>query len=710
MRYGARLTHRWKGWLFTALATTALLAMSAGTVLAQVTVKGPAGNKVAEGGTATYTVAVKGYAPAGAGEGTVTVTLAAPTGAAGNRATGGEAGDISSNLAGLTYTATVPANTGTAPRAFSSSGSIVLQTTHDADAEDENFTLAFSADAVGGLVVSAEDGATAITLADGSPTALTIDDDETQTYVLELVAGQTITEGDVANVTLKAVPDHVDASLALTLHSSDPVNYVWDDDDFSDGTVDAPATIAIGPATATVPVAGVGNSTTVYVRAPTNDKNRVTDTVTLTAYSGSAGNSVPRASLDISFADDHTLAPAEAVTAVAMDKKTGGMEVDSVTEGGDPVYLVISVDRGKAADKDATTIEKLSVDVKVAPAYAADASVTPTRVELDAVTTANGEQKSTTVVELSALADNDVGDETLVLHLEMMGQAANGSGTSTGTFEIMITDETTKKIEPKDSDADYDRIKAAIAEGAGEEGLNPGETVTIMTSDLFTVAEGYTASYGVSVEGDAASASASGAEVTITAEMAGEAKVTVTGTARMAASSLEARQTVDNVAELTFPVTVVDKKLVVTLELPENAAHGNVVEGQSYDIGVSANRMITEAEGSVTVMIMRDRAESDANDSDYSVGSATIMAGYDSATATLMVTADELSEGGTEDGGNEGEKLVLFGEYNREPTNNLEFTIWDVAVPALPFIATWLLGLGLLGGGARQMYLRRRQD
>ena len=30
-------------------------------------------------------------------------------------------------------------------------------------------------------------------------------------------------------------------------------------------------------------------------------------------------------------------------------------------------------------------------------------------------------------------------------------------------------------------------------------------------------------------------------------------------------------------------------------------------------------------------------------------------------------------------------------------------------VPALPLIAQWLLGLGLMGGGARQLFRRRRQ-
>ena len=32
-----------------------------------------------------------------------------------------------------------------------------------------------------------------------------------------------------------------------------------------------------------------------------------------------------------------------------------------------------------------------------------------------------------------------------------------------------------------------------------------------------------------------------------------------------------------------------------------------------------------------------------------------------------------------------------------------------VPTPALPLIAQWLLGLGLMGGGARQLFRRRRQ-
>ena len=143
----------------------------------------------------------------------------------------------------------------------------------------------------------------------------------------------------------------------------------------------------------------------------------------------------------------------------------------------------------------------------------------------------------------------------------------------------------------------YPVITAAIALGAGEdEMLTPGESVELMASDLFTVMDGYTASYRVSVDSTAVSGSASGDSISVTAASAGEAKVTITGTAKMAASSFDASQDATNVASITFPVTV-------------------------------------EAEP----------------------------------------------------------------EPEPEP------------VPALPLIAQWLLGLGLMGGGARQLFRRRRQ-
>ena len=184
-----------------------------------------------------------------------------------------------------------------------------------------------------------------------------------------------------------------------------------------------------------------------------------------------------------------------------------------------------------------------------------------------------------------------------------------------------IVDATAKKIWPKDSDADYDKIKAAIAAGAGDdEMLNPGEMVTLMTDDLFGVADGYTGSYSVSVEGGAASASASGDAISIEAMMAGESHITVTGTARMG-STLMSEQTVSNVASLTFPVTVVDMELMITLEMPDGVMDGNIVEGETRSTSsrCQANRAVTAAEDTIEVMFMRDRAASDADEDDFTV-------------------------------------------------------------------------------------------
>ena len=109
--------------------------------------------------------------------------------------------------------------------------------------------------------------------------------------------------------------------------------------------------------------------------------------------------------------------------------------------------------------------------------------------------------------------DDDVGMESLMFDAVVSGDSDNGPGTltSAGVLSLYIEDATAKKITPKASEADYVALMAAIAAGGGEDGVvNPGDTVTLMTSDLFDVMDGYTASYGVSVEGDSASASASG--------------------------------------------------------------------------------------------------------------------------------------------------------------------------------------------------------
>ena len=712
MRYGERFTHRWKGWLCSALATAGLLAVSAGTATAQVTVKGPAGNKVTEGGTATFTVEVKGFAQPDAAAGTVTVTLATPTPDATPASTEGEASDISANF-GLVYTASVPAGpasgAGVTGRAFSSSGTIQVQTLHDSDAEDEHFTLAFTADDVGGLTTTAA-GGTAITLATGSPTALIIDDDENQTYTLALASGQTGAnapkEGSPVTVTLDAVPDLDDSttSIQLQLGATLTIASLTNDGDETGGST----------ATDGIAVLSATDQTRTIIITPTgNDKNRVSDTITLSAYTGVAGRSTLQASLSITLADLHALPAVKAVVVDDMNKVLDPQPT-SVEEGTSVKVAVQPVNKDGMA---MAAGEQLKVTLT--PTGTADAA---DYVLVGTFTIPSGMNLSN-ALELEARSDEDVGMETLMFDATVSGVAANGTETSmsTGVLSLDIMDATAKQIEPKAQDDAYPAIEDAIADGAGEDGLNPGEMVMIDTDDLFTVAMGYSASYGVSVSGDAASASASGAMITINALKAGRSEITVTGTATEAGSSFQASQTVSNVAEVKFPVDVVDEDLTLTWYVASGSdanAVQNLVEGQTYDIVVHANREITDEEDDVTVTFMRDRAASEAGDSDYTVETVTLTAGNDRAHGELAVMDDDVSEGGTDAGGNVGEQLVLFGEADPDvpvdpdpDRNNPEgaLTLWDTAVPALPVIATWLLGLGLLGGGARQLYRRRRQ-
>ena len=240
-----------------------------------------------------------------------------------------------------------------------------------------------------------------------------------------------------------------------------------------------------------------------------------------------------------------------------MEEAFGDDEVSEIMEGGDPVFLTITVDRGDGDD--AYSEEELSIELKAADsAQAADFEVSPRRVTLDEVS-ADGEQSTDEEIELMALTDEDVGDEELVLSLVVSGESKFGTDTSTGTFAITIMDDTEKKVWPLSEAEAYPAILDAIDAAAGEDGLNPGESFMVMTSDLFGMAEGYTATYRASVEGGAVSVSASGDSITVDAKMAGESKVTITATAKMAASSFLPEQTVSDVASITFAVMVVDE-------------------------------------------------------------------------------------------------------------------------------------------------------
>ena len=151
----------------------------------------------------------------------------------------------------------------------------------------------------------------------------------------------------------------------------------------------------------------------------------------------------------------------------------------------------------------------------------------------------------------------------------------------------------------------------------------------------------------------------------------------------------------------TVMVSIMDNDMETTYELT-GPADMNIVEGQSYELTATANQAVHM---DTEVMLVRDRAASDAGDDDYTVGSIMIAAGESSGTTMLMVTEDNMPDAG--DGTNMGEMLVLIGSVDGMEIGTLEFIIWDAAVPALPIIAQLLLA-ALLGLGGYRRYLRRR--
>ena len=711
---GVRSIFMRKGYLMTALLAAVLLAVSSGTAWAQqldeisIVLEPP--RTMGEGSDAT--IAVRGTATVlptpvtgdVASNRVVSVDLTLATSDAVPGSTPGEfdeagqvddAGIVSNRRVQLVFAE----NARSTARRRTATGTITVRSNEDADAEHERVMVSGAASGGGNASTPAP-----------TPVSFTILDDETQTYVLTLndrihSSTNPPREGEDIEVTLEAKPVHYEGGSTLTLHLSKGGGRATGYAATGEGANSA-GSIAIGTNN---PAGGNALGTPVNTRSITieqshdfdnGDGNRETDVISLEAYSGPAGRDSLADSLDIDVLDIHMLPAASDITAVAKDED--GNEVTEVMEGGDPVYLTITVDRGRGS-LDGITGEELTVDIRPGNAgQVADYDLSESRIVLESRSSGQQTNDIDLEIELSARSDEDIGAEDLVLNLEVSGDSDIGTESSTGTFTISLVDSTMKQVEPKSEDEAYPAIMAAMEEAAGDDGLNPGESFSVMTSDLFTVAEGYTAAYGVSVEGGAVSVSASSDSATVTAKSAGEAKVTVTATAKMASSSFIPSQTVSNIAEITFPVTVVDKVLVVTLEMPDGVMNGNIVEGSSYDINVAANRAVSE---DTEVMISRDRAGSDADDDDFSVGSATIMAGDYSATAELMVTEDNMPDSGAE--GSMGEVLVLFGTVNGEQTNALTFTIWDMAVPALPLIGQLLLALFMMAGGAR-LYRRRQ--
>ena len=556
--------------------------------------------------------------------------------------------------------------------------SFELELEHDPDAVDEEFTLTFLLNNVQASGDEAVAGQTAITATDITVMkTIKIDDDEEQVYEFDVTtADANIKEGSgtIAAVDFEANPPRPDMEPVS-------INVFVEGDDGDRYTVEPSASLKFD-------TTDLMHKVTVKLKSEFdgNDGDREDDEITLLAYSSDVNPRTAEtvATEDITVKDLHALPAADKITWKIFDMASKGEEVDDamIMEGGAAVYIEVEVDRGDGSPMG----EKLDITFMPAdPGMSADYRLGATSVD---VPTGTKTQKAPRV-KLEAIKDEDVGPETLVLNLVVTGDDDdNGTGSVMAAMPVMIdiVDATEKKVWVKD-DA-YDAIMEALGEGP----LNPSAGgVSIPTSDMFGHTEDVTVSYGASVEGSAASTSASGDAVMVTPEMPGEAKITVTATASPAGSSFIPTQTSSDVAQITFPVMVELVDLMITLSMDEDMM--NITEGMGAMVTATANRPVV---GDTMVELIQ--TDGTASPSDYMAEPLMIMDGETMGTTMVMAVEDEMME--------EGETLTLEGRVGEMKTNTVMFYIWDAAVPALPLIAQLLLAAFLAIGGYRR-YLRR---
>ena len=127
-----------------------------------------------------------------------------------------------------------------------------------------------------------------------------------------------------------------------------------------------------------------------------------------------------------------------------------------------------------------------------------------------------------------------------------------------------------------------------------------------------------------------------------------------------------------------------------------------IEEGGTSTITATANRYVTAADGAVAIALTV------VGDGTLDADSIMIAMGDKSGSAVLMATADDDMDNETLTVVATGDGVTGLMQVAVAVTDTTEPVVPE-PVPALPLIAQWLLGLGLLGGGARQLFRRRRQ-
>ncbi len=466
-----------------------------------------------------------------------------------------------------------PANATGVSETYTRTATFVLQTaTPDADAEDEGVRLAVNGVAGvdgpdgGSTTVNAVGGTTPLAGGDATPKDIKINDTDTQTYVLALdPATQMPMEGGMVTVSLKAVPEHEQASKDLTLQLDDMMKDLGYTIAISGGTTgaawssnmvtlgDTDTTNNVDDATEATNEAEITLSTTKM-----NDGNRVDDTLTLSAHSGQVGAAMMEDDLAIVLKDNNVL-PTIETTFVDGQGMALNPQPTSVTEGMNYMLKLTVVDEDGDPMAAAEDLEVTLTQIGMADPQN-DYSL-PTSIMID-----SGDMSSdpeTLEVDL----DSDLGDESLVFSAVVAGEDMYGTETKSipMLLSLTITDATMTHIWV--ADGAEAAINAAMMEGMRGDGkINVGDWFDITKSALFDSASGYSARIEGAVSDTSVAGVFDGSDTSRQAEFAdtirvsprspGTATITITGTAVGPSAAVMDRQVSVDVAEITFDVEV----------------------------------------------------------------------------------------------------------------------------------------------------------
>ena len=561
--------------------------------------------------------------------------------------------------------------TATLNRAAPATGTTVTLTTSGTATRNTDYRLSSRTITIAG---GETEGTATITVVDDA------EDDDAETIVLDTTSVNPVLTA--ARLTL-TIEDNDDAATALTL-SAEPDPAEGGDDVTVTATLDEPA-----PEDGTTVTLTTGGTATL-------DADYTLSSSSITIAEGETAGTATITVVDDAEDDDAetVVLDAESVNP-ALTAATLTLTIEDNDDLGGPVVTTPTVTlsaspnpvaEGSPVTVTATLSAALGSNVIIPLTLTAGSAETGDYGTLESITVSSGATSGTGTVTTTADADTD--DETFTVALGNLPTSVKAGNPN--SVEITITDATPRSMS-------LSAVPETVVEGGA---------VTIIA----TASETVRANTEVKLVRDGPTSTASDEDFSFDAPQMGVITILdgqTSGTLTLTATddelveddeSLTLNGLVGDTAVGSVTLTIEDNDEVAityTLSGPEDS---NIVEGRSYELTVTASSAV---EADTIVEIMRDAAASTAGEDDFRVGQILITAGKTTGSNRLMVTADDLPDGGT--GTSEPETLVLFGTIDGMEIGDLTFTIWDAAVPALPVGGALLLGLLLArrGAGAR---------